>query len=91
MTVFTPPATKQTPSVFPRGTPGQTDAQYFARRRFSGHLTGINVYLMNDNTITTSPNDLSAIAKVWFGGHSNPVTAAEATLLTAAGYGAYLT
>ena len=92
MPTFRPPATKKTPTVFPLGTPGQTKGQYFARRRFSGHLTGTNVYRLTDGTITEAqPWDQDTIARIYFGGHIEPITDAESTALTDAGYGAYIT
>lgn len=92
MPTFQPPTHDINPPVLPRGSPEQTNNQYWARRRYSPNPVGINVYLLTDGTITTKqPWDQSTIAKTWFGGHIEPVTAAEAAALTAAGYGAYIT
>lgn len=52
---------------------------------------GRNVFLLTSGTYTErQPSDYSTISKVYYGGHANDITDAEATALTAAGYGAYI-
>lgn len=53
---------------------------------------GRNVFLLSDGTITEKqPSDYSAVSKVYYGGHINQIDSAEVALLTAAGYGEYIT
>ena len=53
---------------------------------------GRNLFLLNTGAYTErQPYDLSTISKVYYGGHVTPLTAAEVTSLTNAGYGAYIT
>lgn len=52
---------------------------------------GRNLFLLTNGTYTErQPSDYSLVAKVYYGGHNNEVTAAEVASLTAAGYGAYI-
>lgn len=52
---------------------------------------GRNVYLLTNGTYTENqPGDATTISKTYHGGHDNEVTADEVSLLTAAGYGAYI-
>lgn len=52
---------------------------------------GRNVYLLTNGSYTESqPSDDEEVAKVYLGGHDNEITASEVALLTAAGYGAYI-
>lgn len=52
---------------------------------------GRNVYLLNSGVFTErQPSDMTTVSKIYHGGHDNEVTDAEATALTAAGYGAYI-
>jgi hypothetical protein len=43
------------------------------------------------STTTHFPLPNPHVITVYYGGHSNPISSAEATALTAAGYGAYIT
>lgn len=53
---------------------------------------GRNVFKLTDNSYTENePGDRSTVKVTYYGGHSHPVSAAEAALLTAAGYGSNLT
>lgn len=53
---------------------------------------GRNVFkLTNDSYTESQPGDMSTVAITYYGGHEHPVSAAEAVLLTAAGYGSNLT
>jgi len=73
-------------------------------RHFARGPRGRNVFLLTNNTVTeqqpanwvdantgsTNAGEVNTL-KTWYGGHSHPITDAEATILTAAGYGAYIT
>ena len=53
---------------------------------------GRNVFLLTSGVITErQPSDYTTVSKVYYGGHANTITDSEATALTAAGYGAYIT
>lgn len=80
--------------------PTQTGAAYTgvtppgrALFRHYGSVTeGRNVYILTNGTVTEAdPTDWSTVAHALWGGHIEPITAAEAALLTAAGYGANIT
>lgn len=61
-------------------------------RFWPAHYRGVNVFKLTDGTYTESqPADSTTVAVTYHGAHSHTVTAAEATLLTAAGYGANIT
>lgn len=61
-------------------------------RHYDPEPRGRNVFLLANGTYTEDePNDTTLIAKTYFGGSNNQITDAEATSLTAAGYGAYIT
>jgi hypothetical protein len=63
---------------------------------------GVNVWWWTNNTIseqqppfwdafTNADGSISpGVRKVYYGGHDNPVTSDEVVMLTAAGYGAYI-
>lgn len=60
-------------------------------RHYGGQPEGRNVYILTDGTVTENDqSDQTLVARTLFGGHYETVTDAEALLLTAAGYGAYL-
>ena len=77
------------------------DGQYLSRterlaNQLGKHIAlsprGRNVFLLTDSTITENqPSDSTTISKIYYGGHETEITADEATALTAAGYGAYIT
>lgn len=61
-------------------------------RHYGAVVEGVNVYLLTNGTVTLQhPADASTVSRVLFGGHTEPLTAAEAALLTAAGYAANIT
>lgn len=61
-------------------------------RHYDPEPRGRNVFLLTNGTYTEDePNDNTLIRKVYWGGSINDITDAEATSLTAAGYGAYIT
>lgn len=52
---------------------------------------GKNVYKLTNGTYTENEQrDPSVVAKIYYGGHENPITQQEKEDLTAAGYGAYV-
>ena len=51
---------------------------------------GRNVFVKTDGTITEDEPPFEEIRTVYWGGHLNEVTDAEAAALTAAGYGAFI-
>ena len=60
-------------------------------KHYASTPRGRNVFRLVDNTITENePGDPTLVARVYHGAHRNPVDAAEVALLTAAGYGAYI-
>ena len=53
---------------------------------------GRNVFKLTDDSYTDNqPADMSTVKITYHGGHSHTVSAAEASALTAAGFGANLT
>lgn len=92
MPTFTGPT--QTGRAFaPPAPPAGTEPAAMALFRHYGALTeGRNVFIMTNGAVTeTDPIDWSLVAHALWGAHVEPITDAEATLLTAAGYGAYIT
>lgn len=87
--LFTPPTT--TGAAFTGDTPAA--ARLFAH--YAPTDRGRNVYILKDGTVTeNTPVGLDGwanVAHACYGAHTEPVTASEITLLTAAGYGAYIT
>jgi hypothetical protein len=50
------------------------------------------VFKLTNNSFTENqPGDMTTVSVTYHGGHSHTVSAAEAALLTAAGYGSNLT
>lgn len=60
-------------------------------RYWPAHWRGKNVWKKTDGTYTETQPASADIDTVYLGAHSHTITAAEATLLTAAGYGANIT
>ncbi len=97
MAIFRPPTDN-----FVRQTQHEDNRRGFilsAEQRLANRLAyhrpptsrGRNVYLLNDGTFTENqPSDMATVSKTYHGGHENEVTETEATALTAAGYGAYI-
>lgn len=88
MASFTPPAD----IVVPAYTEDSTPLQKRLMRHSNGGVRGRNVWIMTDGTVTeTAPDGYTYtdadVAHVFLGGHvAETVTAAERTLLEAAGY-----
>ena len=97
MPLFTPPSRFNVPRVR-ANTP---DNERTPHIYFKADIPiGANVWLWTDNTISESQPPLAerrlnadgtytpGVQKVWHGGRTHTITADEAVLLTAAGYGA---
>lgn len=86
MATFTPPTTNDVRY----GIPGKRGWNLW--RFLSPGPRGVNVYLLTDGTYSEIEQfDTSLVTTVYHGGHSHTITSAEATSLTNAGYGAYIT
>ena len=86
MATFTPPVVFDRARVVPRYHPGNV-----LMRHYSPLPRGQNVWLKTDGTVTTSqPWDPALISRTFHGAMSHSVNAAEVALLTAAGYGGYI-
>jgi hypothetical protein len=93
MSIFRPP----TDDFVALGVPPQEfDSQevrlaYNLFKHYDAEPRGRNVFLLTNGTYTENePNDITTIAKVYWGGSENEVSADEVASLTAAGYGAYI-
>jgi hypothetical protein len=93
MSIFRPPTDDFMVLGIP---PKEFDSQevrlaYSLFKHFDPEARGRNVFKLTNGTFTENePNDISTIAKVYWGGSDNEVTAAEVAELTAAGYGEYI-
>ena len=93
MSIFRPPTDDFVVLGIP---PKEFDSQevrlaYNLFRHFDAEPRGRNVFKLIDGTFTENePNDNTTIARTYFGGSDNEVTADEVAELTAAGYGAYI-
>lgn len=88
MPTFTPPTVNDVglPAHYP-DTP-----EYRLARHLHPSARGLNVYKLNAGGYTqTQPDDPTLIAVTYQGGHAHPISAAEAALLTAAGYAGNIT
>ena len=86
MPTFTPPTVADVPAVYPQDRDNQHPWSYF-----SPGLRGITVFKLTNGSYTQEqPADQTTIAIWYHGGHVHTVSTAEAALLTAAGYGAYI-
>jgi hypothetical protein len=86
MPTFTPPTVLDVPAVF-----GQDRENRHPWANFAAKPRGVNVFKLTDGSYTqVQPNDWATIAAWYYGGHSHTVSAGEAALLTAAGYGPYV-
>lgn len=87
MATFTPPVVYDRARVVPRHHPGNV-----LMRHYSPLPRGVNVWLKTDGTVViVQPWDPATISRTFLGAMSHPVNSSEAALLTAAGYGSYLT
>lgn len=87
-TIFRSPTRPNIAYQTPRG-------ESAAARALSRHLAvteeGINVFILNDDTVTTTrPDDATTIRRTLWGAHDEPVDAEERALLVGAGYGGNL-
>jgi len=84
---FVPPTSNEVTSVLP-----ETDGiALFLFRFYAPQARGKNVFKLNDGTyVEDDPAEFDTIVKTYHGGHIHEITAQEASDLTAAGYGAYI-
>lgn len=83
MPIFDPPYRISYPRFHPDDSPIAKRVLSFYR----GGLEGITVYVLNDGSVTQiQPEDVSTISKTYRGGYRHEITAAEAIVLTNAGY-----
>lgn len=93
MSIFRPPTDDFVVLGIP---PKEFDSQevrlaYSLFRHFDAEPRGRNVFKLIDGSFTENePNDNTTIARTYFGGSDNEVSATEVAELTAAGYGAYI-
>lgn len=86
MPTFTPPTVNDVPAVY------TGDDEQDPWRFFADGPRGVNVWKLNDGTYTqVEPQNNANVVILYHGGHVHPISAAEATLLIAAGYGANVT
>jgi len=86
---FTPPTSTDVGFVAPAS---KRDPASRLARHLAPHARGINVYKLTTGAYTEDePTDPTTIAVTYHGGHSHTVSAAEAALLTAAGYAGNIT
>lgn len=95
MAVFNPPTDDVVPPVYLSWPDHYRPVPRLSQRLFRHYkprARGRNVYLLVGGTVTeTQPADMSTVSKIFYGGHVEPVNDAEVTILTAAGYGAFIT
>jgi hypothetical protein len=88
MATFTPP----TDNLVRWADPFDPSIEHRLFRFLSPGARGRNVFKLTDDTYTEDqPGDMSTVSVTYHGGHSHTVSATEASALTAAGYGAYIT
>ena len=93
MSIFRPPTDDFMILGIP---PKEFDSQevrlaYSLFKHFDAEPRGRNVFKLVDGSFTENePNDITTIAKVYWGGSDNIVSAQEVAELTAAGYGAFI-
>lgn len=88
MATFTPP----TDNLVRWADPFDPAIEHRLFRFLSPGARGRNVFKLTDDSYTESqPGDMTTVSVTYHGGHSHSVSSAEASALSAAGYGAYLT
>lgn len=83
--VFVPPITTGMPLAFKKNHPA-----YDLFKHYAPHAAGVNLWIVNGALTRTEPEVLGVNDLALLGSHITPVTAAQAAIITAAGYGAYL-
>ena len=98
MPTFTPPTSDTVPPVLGPEDPEYAPLANRLFRHYRARPAGRNVYLLSDNTVTeTDPNGRTVfwqqadgspyVSRAFYGGHdSYIISAAEKTILDAAGY-----
>jgi hypothetical protein len=82
MPMFVPPTDPTVPPVVKPSHPG-----YELFKHYRPWEAGRNVWLLTGDVVTeTEPDNDSDVVRVFRGGHVHEVNAAEAAVLTAAGY-----
>jgi hypothetical protein len=80
--VFIPPTAPLVPATVRRSHPAHS-----LMRHYRPWTAGLNVWLLDDGSITTTdPANDAIVRRVFHGGHQHPVDDVEAAALRAAGY-----
>jgi hypothetical protein len=88
MPTFNPP----TDELVRWADPFNTSIEHRLFRYLHPGNRGRNVYQLTNNSFTENqPGDMTTVKLTYHGGHVHTITAAEASALTAAGYGANIT
>jgi hypothetical protein len=87
MAVFRPPLKPTTQIV--EGGPDNGFMKYVKAQ--NGIQRGTNVFIHNDNSVDENQGLWSNVKVCFYGGHATVLTGDQITLLTNAGYGAYIT
>ena len=93
MPTFRPPTDNFVPLALPPDQESTAEERlaWNLFRHYQNDPRGRNVFKLTNGTITENePNDNTTIARTYFGGSDNIITDTEASELTAAGYGAYI-
>jgi hypothetical protein len=84
---FTAPVSDLVPPILP-DTRGPALGLF---RHYKSRAQGRNVYIVNGVASENSPTGSDVVTRVFYGGHDpESITAAEAVILTAAGYGSLI-
>lgn len=88
MATFTPP----TDNLVHWADPFNPAIEHRLFRYLTPGARGRNVFKLTDGSYTENqPGDMTTVSVTYYGGHEHTVSSTEATALTAAGYGAYIT
>ena len=87
MSFFTPPTAPTDQTKI--GDPDDGFMKYVQAK--DGVQRGVNVFILNDNTVTTNQGLWTNVKKCFYGGHKAPLDGWEIQLLIDAGYGANIT
>jgi hypothetical protein len=88
MPLFTPPTRSDVPGVNPATPENDRKPMVF----FNTHIPRyVNVFIMNDNSVVEGSPIWDNVAYAYYGARSYQINPAQATILTAAGYGGNIT